>query len=61
MALTRLNSQRPRRREAIRRNKVRARWSPRNNSRVARLATTSSVMAHKANSCDQAFMALMCA
>jgi hypothetical protein len=49
MILIRLNSQRPRRREVTRRSKSLAGWSPRNNSRVAGLAMTSSAMANKAN------------
>jgi len=59
MALTKLNAQRPRRREATRRNKALACWPPRHNSRVARRARISRAMATKANKRDHAVICLM--
>ena len=59
MALIRLNSQRPRRREATRRSKALACWSPHNNSRVASLATTSRARANRANKRDHAVICLI--
>jgi hypothetical protein len=49
IALPRLNSQRPRRRDTTRRSKVGACAPRRNNSRLAKLTTTNSAMATKAN------------
>ena len=59
MALTRLKSQRPRRREATRRNSAPAFGPPDNSSLTAKLTTTSNARANKANRRDQAVMFLI--
>ena len=59
IALTRLNSQRPRRRDTTRCSKTGASVPCRNNSRLARLTTPNNAMANKANSRDHAVIYLL--